>query len=44
MFAHLMHIRPWEADLLTVQQFDAAIEDIDEYLRQRQRNNSRDDE
>lgn len=42
MFAHLMHIRPWEADLLTVQQFDAAIADIDEYLRQR--NNSTDDE
>lgn len=34
MLAHLMGIRPWEVDLLTVQQLDDAIRDIDAYIQQ----------
>lgn len=31
--AHLLHIRPWEIDLLTYQQFENACAAIDEYDR-----------
>lgn len=40
MLAHLMGIRPWEVELLTVQQFDDAIRDIDAYIRQQQQSGS----
>jgi hypothetical protein len=29
-----MGIRPWEIDLMTVEQFDQAVLDIDEHIRQ----------
>jgi hypothetical protein len=31
--AHLLHIRPWEIDLLTYEQFEQACAAIDEYDR-----------
>ena len=32
--AHLLHIRPWEIDLLTYEQFENACRAVDEYERQ----------
>lgn len=32
--AHVMHIRPWEIDLLTIQQFEDACAAVEEYSRQ----------
>ena len=32
--AHIMHIRPWEIDLLTYEQFEGACAAIDKYQRQ----------
>ncbi|MGW4852225.1 hypothetical protein ACWEPZ_13470 [Streptomyces sp. NPDC004288] len=29
--AHLLHIRPWEWDLMTVEQADAALDWLDSY-------------
>lgn len=31
--AHLLHIRPWEIDLMTYEQFERACTAIDEYNR-----------
>lgn len=34
-FAHLFGIRPWEMDLLTVEQFEALAHVVDDYLAER---------
>lgn len=33
-FAHVLGIRPWEHDLLTVEQFDAGVAFVDAYSKQ----------
>lgn len=33
VLAHIMHIRPWEIDLLTYEQFEQACAAIDDYNR-----------
>jgi hypothetical protein len=33
VFAHYLHIRPWELDRLTVHEFDSAVTWIDQLLK-----------
>lgn len=33
MFAHLLHIRPWEIGLLDITEFYALCDAIDEYVK-----------
>lgn len=33
-FAHLLHIRPWEIDLLTYEQFEYCCRAVDEHAKQ----------
>jgi hypothetical protein len=35
-FAHILHIRPWEIDLLTKEQFDLCVAAIEEFNRKQQ--------
>lgn len=35
MFAHLFHIRPWEHDRLTYQEFEALAKAADDYLKEK---------
>ena len=39
-FAHVLHIRPWEVDLLTKEQFDLCVRAIDEYHAKQQEGGS----
>lgn len=32
--SHLLHIRPWEWDLMTVEETDALLDWLDDYQRQ----------
>lgn len=36
LFAHLLHIRPWEIELLSIEQFERHVAWIDDYQRQQQ--------
>jgi hypothetical protein len=35
-FAHILHIRPWEMEQLTIEQFDLCVRAIEQFNRQQQ--------